>query len=55
MTGRLLFTLTNMYEVTDKFERCKIPKSSDGNSIKWMFHNPLNVAINIGLIPEKFI
>lgn len=55
MTGRLLFTVTNMYEVIEKFERCKLPESSDGNSNKRMFHNPFNVAINIGMIPEKFI
>lgn len=48
-------TGSDIYEVIEKFERCKIPKSSDGNSNKWMFHNPFNVAIDIGMIPKKFI
>lgn len=44
-----------MYEVIEKFEICKLPESSDGNSNKWVFHNLFSVAVNIGMIPEKVI
>lgn len=53
MTERLLFRMTNTPEVIGTFGRCKLPKTSDGNSNIWVFHSLSNVAIKYRHICRK--
>lgn len=55
MTRRLLFIVTNIFEVIKRFRRCKFPKTSEGISNIWKFHNLFNVTVNIGMSPEKLL
>ena len=55
MTRRSLFRVTNKSEVIGRVGSGKLPKTSGSKSNKLMFHNPFNVAINIGLSVEKYL
>ena len=55
MTRRSFFRVTNKSEVIGKVGSGKLPKTSGSKSNKLMFHNPFNVAINIGLSVEKYL
>ena len=45
--------MTNKSEVIGRAGSGKLPKTSGSNSNILMFHNPFNVAINIGFSVDK--
>lgn len=55
MTRRALFRVTNKSEVIGRVGSGKLPKTSISNANILMFHNPFNVAINIGLSMKNIL